>query len=94
MERPRRRNHQNCEGKRCSASQTDEATYVTKHVVDGCKCPFLQAANDPLVRELNAGGIPKILIEEAHGLKLSVVSGSKNTPYIAISHVCKDSQST
>lgn len=86
LSRPRIRDHSVCGKVVCSAYQTDEATYQTRHVENGCNCDFVQMETDALTAALSADQVPKLIISE--DLQFQVVT-EPGYPYIAISHVCE-----
>jgi len=83
--RPRIRDHSCCGDVICDAYQTDEATYRTRHVEDGCNCYFLGVETAVLVAALSEDKVPKLIVTEDLGFR--VVSEHKY-PYIAFSHTC------
>ncbi|THU90169.1 hypothetical protein K435DRAFT_841561 [Dendrothele bispora CBS 962.96] len=87
LSRPRIRDHSNCGDIICSAYQTDEATYETRHVEGECSCDFVGVETGVLVAALSEDKIPKVVITE--DLDFQVVSGH-DYPYIALSHVWAD----
>lgn len=87
LTRPRIRDHSGCGDVICIAYQTDEATYVTRHVQDGCSCNFVGVSTSLLVDTLSQNKIPKLCITEQLELRVVVEA---NYPYIAFSHVWAD----
>ncbi|KAI0749838.1 hypothetical protein C8Q80DRAFT_1164244 [Daedaleopsis nitida] len=87
LERPRARSHSSCTDRLCYAYQTDEATYQTAHVDEGCTCDFVGAQTEELTDVLSQGNVPAVVITE--NLEVLVVR-SDQYPYIAISHVWAD----
>ncbi|KAG2158325.1 uncharacterized protein EDB93DRAFT_1246176 [Suillus bovinus] len=87
LTRPRIRDHSSCGDVICNAYQTDEATYVTRHVQDGCSCKFVGVPASLLVNALSQNKVPKLCITGQ--LELRVVM-EDNYPYIAFSHVWAD----
>ncbi|THU81554.1 hypothetical protein K435DRAFT_936145 [Dendrothele bispora CBS 962.96] len=85
ISRPRIRDHSHCGDVICDAYQTDEATYRTRHVKDGCSCDFVSVETDILTAALSEDKIPKLLI--TRDLKIQTIS-EPDYPYIALSHVC------
>ncbi|PBK63355.1 hypothetical protein ARMSODRAFT_963251, partial [Armillaria solidipes] len=88
LSRPRIKDHSSCGGDMiCHAYQTEEATYRTRHVDDGCSCGFVGLDTDGLIAVLSQNKVPKLVITDE--LKLEVVS-ENDYPYIALSHVWAD----
>ncbi len=85
LSRPRIRDHSGCGDVICNAYQTDETTYVTRHVQDGCTCNFVDVPTNLLVSALSQDKVPKLCITEQLELRVVV---EDNYPYIAFSHVC------
>ncbi len=85
LSRPRIRDHSNCGDTICHAYQTEESTYRTRHVDDGCSCDFVGLDTDGLIAVLSQNKVPRLVITD--GLELEVVS-ENDYPYIALSHVC------
>ncbi|KAF9255399.1 hypothetical protein L218DRAFT_352037 [Marasmius fiardii PR-910] len=81
--RPRIRDHSSCGDVVCSAYQTDEATYQTRHVNDGCSCNFVELDPDNLIDILSRDKVPTVVITDE--LELKIVPGD-DYPYIALSH--------
>lgn len=88
LPRPRIRDHSGCGDIICKAYQTDESTYETRHVEDGCTCDFIGAKITALVAALIENKVPKLIITE--DLQFRVISES-DYPYVALSHVCTSS---
>jgi len=85
LTRPRMRDHSDCDSIVCNAYQTDENTYRTLHVEQGCECDFIGVGNDALVDVLAAGKIPKLVISVELDIR---VESEDSYPYVALSHVC------
>ncbi|KAI5842804.1 hypothetical protein BZA05DRAFT_188192 [Tricharina praecox] len=83
LDRPRIRDHSGCGEIVCSAYQTDEATYHTRHTDDDCRCEVTEVPTTLLVQALAAGRVPKVFITDQ--LELEVIA-SDDHPYIALSH--------
>jgi hypothetical protein len=84
-----------CNNFRCKAYNVDEATYKTKHAVDGCNCPFVFASQGDLYDILKRGSIPLTSTFECaikdygQGQRLYVKLADFNpqVKFVAISHV-------
>jgi hypothetical protein len=84
-----------CNNYRCKAYNVDEATYRTKHTVDGCNCPYVFAAQGDLFDILKSGSIPltnpfECAVKDSdHGQRLYVklVDFKPHVKFVAISHV-------
>ncbi|KAF7350751.1 Het domain protein [Mycena sanguinolenta] len=87
LSRPMIRDHSRCGDIVCNAYQTDEATYMTRHVSDGCSCTFVGTETSALVDALSKDKVPKVVITEQ--LELQVIV-EDDYPYIALSHVWAD----
>ncbi|KAL7904555.1 hypothetical protein GGI35DRAFT_489670 [Trichoderma velutinum] len=74
--------HRACQNNLCAADHVDDATYVTVHTEEGCKCKWVQANSEKICAMLENGKIPRIVISKDMEL---VVTDSQ--PYVAISHV-------
>ena len=77
----------------CNVNQLDEASFQSKHVVDGCECKCRGPPIDEVVQRLRHGFVPIIRVHEGDdGLEVRVVKGSDQVDdtvgYVAISHVC------
>ncbi|PBK80577.1 hypothetical protein ARMGADRAFT_75420 [Armillaria gallica] len=83
LSRPRIRDHSSCGDTICHAYQTEESTYRTRHVDDGCSCDFVGLDTDGLIAVLSQDKVPRLVITD--GLELEVVS-ENDYPYIALSH--------
>ncbi|KAJ7257577.1 hypothetical protein B0H12DRAFT_1232599 [Mycena haematopus] len=87
LSRPMIRDHSHCGDIICNAYQTDEATYTTLHVNDGCSCTFTGVQTSALVDALSEDKVPKVVITEQ--LELQVIA-EDDYPYVALSHVWAD----
>lgn len=88
LTRPNMRDHSSCRGIVCNAYQSDEATYITRHVQVGCSCDFVGVQTSTLVDALSKDKVPKLVITEQSELR---VVAEHDYPYIALSHVCTSS---
>ncbi|KAK7435781.1 hypothetical protein VKT23_019479 [Stygiomarasmius scandens] len=87
LARPRIRDHSICGDIICSAYQTDEETYQTRHMEDECNCDFVKVETNALVAALSEDRIPKLVITDSIEVQ---VSSEHDYPYIALSHVWAD----
>jgi hypothetical protein len=88
--------HSECraEGKACVAANVkDGVKYVSKHVVDACKCDYVTidtGDGSKVAETIEMGDIPVIHLKgEGEGLKVDICSHSKEKPlpYTALSHM-------
>lgn len=91
LSRPNIRDHSSCGRIICEAYQTDEATYMTRHVQNRCSCDFVGVQTDVLVGAWSEGKVPRLVITEHLELQVMV---EHDYPYIAVSHVCTSSIAT
>ncbi|KAF6824202.1 het domain protein [Colletotrichum plurivorum] len=84
--------HANCTFSSCSAYNTSEAEYITRHVNESCKCDFLRVDEDRVVEILAMGKVPLISIhrDATNGFAIDVVPLKAELRYTAISHVWVD----
>jgi hypothetical protein len=90
--------HRHCLEKRCLANQVDEQHYTTRHIQDGCNCPFITMSDktapdsDVICSILADEGIPLILSagQEERPSVFEAVRWDNERPFIAISHVWSD----
>ncbi|KAF6823259.1 het domain protein, partial [Colletotrichum musicola] len=74
--------HTNWTFSNCSAYNTSEAEYITRHVNESCKCDFLRVDEDRVVEILAMGKIPLISMrrDATHGIAVDVwADGLGNT---------------
>ena len=78
----------------CVAFNADMATYSTKHVDPGCTCRMVPTPYQRLISTIRRGDIPLLSIEgnpdSDSTYELKVHARSRNSKYIAISHVWFD----
>ena len=72
----------------CIAYNTDESSYQTRHVDEGCACTWVETPYADLLDVIRKGQIPVLSIDAA--CKLQVSSISKVECYISISHLWSD----
>lgn len=86
--------HELCSYTRCIAYNTNNKTYVTRHLGDSCECGFdtIDAPYQAVNRIIAKGEIPLIRIRKRKGYRplLDVVECQPHTEYTAISHVWID----
>ncbi|KAI0527725.1 hypothetical protein F5B22DRAFT_582066 [Xylaria bambusicola] len=87
--------HQQCfQYPTCVAYNTDLDTYTTRHTNADCIFSMVSTPYKELTDLISQGKTPLISIEKGTDLntrpRLRVFSRSKNSEYIAISHVCAD----
>lgn len=88
--------HTRCAGHpACIAYNTNPATYKTRHTTERCTCPTVFTPYHDLISILRQGEIPLISIETSgpdtnRAYKLKAHQRSKDSEYIAVSHVWAD----
>lgn len=89
---PKAISHANCTSSMCSAYNTSEAEYVTRHVNESCACDLLGVDEEKVVKILATGKIPLVSMREdgTGGLEIDVVPLKAELRYTAISHVWAD----
>jgi hypothetical protein len=82
------RDHSQCNDVNCAAYQINK-DYKVRHVNLGCTCKLVHVDNSRVITILEKGeSIPLLrFVGGIDNLKIEIVESSKNTPYVAISHV-------
>lgn len=97
---PRRERHRHCKaGEKCIAVNMDTVRMTTKHVKDGCGCPFVWPPLYDVLQILGRGGTPLVdlttftmptTIEAIEQDTLFVTESSQGLDYVTFSHVWAD----
>lgn len=84
--------HERCAVGTCIAYNTNNATYVTKHLGGNCACGTVESSDRKLANIIASDGIPLIRIQKRPKGEwaLGVVECKPSTEYTAISHVWID----
>jgi hypothetical protein len=97
---PMRERHQHCRaGEKCIAVKIDTSRMTTKHVRDGCGCPFVWPPLHDVLQILGRGGIPLVdlttftmptTVEAIEQNTLAAIESSGGLDYVTFSHVWAD----
>lgn len=78
----------------CVAYNTNSNSYLSRHTTPECVCAMVSTPYASLIEVIRSGKVPLISIEEidsdVRNCRLKVHSRSKDTEYVAISHVWAD----